>query len=187
MNIIQSPSPNFNSRSGHVPELLVVHCTDGFWPSDMGWLRNPVSQVSSHYVVSPAGEVHQLVSNDNAAWHGGRVNAPTANLKKNADGTYVNPNKYSIGIEVSLKPPAHMPAAQKNALLELLKMLGTKYNIPLDRAHIIGHKEIYSLKTCPGTIDVNALVAELGTPTPPPANNNAALKAQIIDLVNKIQ
>lgn len=189
MNIIQSPSPNFNERSGYSPELLVVHCTDGFWPSDRDWLRNPVSQVSSHFVVSPAGEIHQLVPLDKAAWHGGRVDNPTANLKKNPDGTYVNPNKYSIGIEVSLRPPAHMPGPQKSALIELLREMGKQFNIPLDRAHIIGHKEIYSLKTCPGTIDVNALVAELNqTPTQPPvANDNAALKAQIIDLVNKIK
>lgn len=186
MNIIQSPSPNFYGRSGYTPELLVVHCTDGYWPSDRDWLRNPASQVSSHFVVSPAGEVHQLVSTDNGSWHGGRVDKPTAILKKKPDGTYVNPNYYSIGIEVSLKPPAVMPEAQKKALLELLKEMGAKYNIPLDRQHIIGHKEIYSLKTCPGTINVDALVAELA-PVAPPANNNAALKAQIIDLVNKIQ
>jgi N-acetyl-anhydromuramyl-L-alanine amidase AmpD len=189
MNIVQSPSPNFYGRFGYVPELLVVHCTDGFWPSDKEWLRNPAAQVSSHFVISPAGEVHQLVSTDNGAWHGGRVDHPVATLKKKPDGTYVNPNYYSIGIEVSLKPPAHMPTAQKNALLELLREMGTKYNIPLDRAHIVGHKEIYSLKTCPGTIDVNDVVAALGqapVPTPPPGNNNAALKNQIIDLVNKI-
>lgn len=191
MNIVQSPSPNhWVGRSGYKPEILVVHCTDGFWPSDKEWLRNPVSQVSSHYIISPTGEVHQLVQNVNVAWHAGRVDKPKVPLKQNAVGAYINPNYYSIGIEVSLRPPNLIPEVQRTALLGLLKQLATEFSIPIDRTHIVGHREIYSLKTCPGPIDVDGLVASLTTPTVPPApgtNNNAAIKAQIIALVNQIQ
>ena len=182
MNIIQSPSPNFSGRAGHKPELIVVHCTEGNWASDMGWLRNPASQVSSHYIISPAGEVHQLVSETDSAWHSGRIDKPTANLKKKPDGSFINPNWYSIGIEVSLRPPAGMPDVQKTALKELIKLIAEKYNIAIDRSTIVGHKEIYSLKSCPGTINIDALVAEMDQP-----GSNEEIKSQIIELVKKIK
>ena len=91
MQIIQSPSPNFYSRGGYGPEVIVVHVTDGLFPGDLNWLRNPKSQVSSHFLIAPDGTVHQLVAEANAAWHAGRVQNPTAPLKKN-----VNPNLYCV-------------------------------------------------------------------------------------------
>src|SRR3990167_5664498 len=150
MNITHSPSPNFYDRKGYKPEIIVTHCTDGYWPSDMDWLRNPASQVSSHFIISPSGEIHQLVAEENVAWHAGRIKNPTAPLKKNALGMLVNPNWYSLGIEVSLKPPALMTPAQEKSWLWLVKeYLSPKWNIPLDRAHNWGHHEIFADKTCP--------------------------------------
>lgn len=181
MEIIQYPSPNYYDRSGYTPDLIVVHCTKGNWPSDRDWLCNPVSSASSHYIISPNGEVSQLVSDEKAAWHAGRIDHPTAKLKKNNLGVFVNPNRYTIGVEVSLIPPAIMPDEQKKSLLELIKTVADKYKIPLDRDHIVGHKEIYSLKTCPGTINVDDLVKELNT------SSNSVIKSQIIELLNKIQ
>lgn len=189
MNIIQSPSPNFyTGRKGYNPEMIVVHCTDGYWPSDMEWLRSTVAQASAHFVISPGGEIHQLVALENGAWHAGRVDHPVVPLKTNTSGVIINPNYYSIGIEVSLKPPALMTEVQKDALLELIKSMATQYGIPVDRKHIVGHREIYSLKTCPGTISVDDLVTKIVTTssTSPSTNNNAAIKAQIVDLLNKI-
>lgn len=170
MNIIQSPSTNFyKGRFGHKPELIVVHCTDGFFPSDLTWLRGASNPpVSSSYYVAPDGATHQLVDDANGAWHAGRVLNPTAKLlKKNTTGVVINPNYYTIGIEVSLRPPAIAGAAQWSSLKELIKELCAKHNIPIDRDHIIGHKEIYSGKTCPGTINVDQLVVELAVPAPP--------------------
>lgn len=183
MNIIQAPSPNFFGRSGYNSELLVIHCTDGNWDTDKEWLRTPASQVSAHFVISPDGGVYQLVAVENAAWHAGRVNNPTAKLKKNATGGFINPNFYAIGVEVSLKSTAVMPQLQNDALVQLVKFLTSKYKIPIDRDHIVGHREIYSLKTCPGTIDVEALVQAVT----PPHNTNEKIKAQIIALVKKIK
>ena len=55
---------------------VVVHVTEGsFWGS-VRWLRNRRSHGSSHYVVSRRGEIVQLVSTSDVAWHAGnrRVN-----------------------------------------------------------------------------------------------------------------
>jgi len=193
MQIIQSPSKNSYSRQGYKPELIVIHCTDGFFPGDLNWLRNTSgqSQVSSHYVISPAGAVHQLVDDSLAAWHAGRDFNPTARLlKKNSLGSIINANFYSIGIEISLKPPVIAPAVQWQAIKELVQYLATKHGIPLDRDHIIGHKEIFGKKTCPGTINVDQLVAELQPkpPVPPPAPewNKEEYRRTIINFIKNL-
>ena len=42
---------------------------------------------------------------------------------------------------------------------DLLADICKRWNIPVDRSHIIGHREIYSLKTCPGAkVDLDKLV-----------------------------
>src|SRR3990167_1220116 len=156
LNIIQSTSKNFfKGRSGHKPELIVVHCTDGAHPGDLNWLRGGgTSQVSSHYLVTPGGEVIQLVKDEDVAWHAGVVVSPTARLLKPG----INPNLYTIGIETSLRPGAVMNEAQARALKELVKLVAERHGIALDRDHVIGHKEIRASKSCPGTISVDKLV-----------------------------
>lgn len=168
MEIIQTPSKNFyNGRFGYKPELIVIHCTDGYFPGDLNWLRGDSNPpVSSSYFISPASGIYQLVDDANGAWHAGRVLNPTAKLlKKNAAGVVINPNYYSLGIEVSLKPPALVTPGQWDSLKKLVRELCARHGIPVDRDHIIGHKEIFSGKTCPGTINVDQLVAELVTPS----------------------
>lgn len=178
-NITQSPSPNYGARAGYKPEIIVVHCTDGHYPSDLAYLRNPdpggvVGPVSAHFLIAPSGEIHQLVQTDFSAWHAGRVLNPTAKLKKG-----VNPNLYSIGIEVSLVSTDKASKAQTTSLKALIAYLGETHHIPLDREHVIGHREIYAAKTCPGTIDVSSLLPVkepeiveaviVPPPAPPPA------------------
>ncbi len=184
MNITYSPSPNFYERSGHKPELIVIHCTEGSWPGDKEWLSLAKSQVSAHFIISPKGEIYQLVSTEKAAWHAGRVDKPTAKLKKNLVGSYVNPNLYSIGIEVSLRASEKMSPEQNASLVELVQEMAKQYSIPVDRDHVVGHKEIFSLKTCPGTINVDDVVASA---KPQTAETNDDIKKQIIDLLNKIK
>lgn len=180
MNIVQSPSPNFGERNGTKIDMIVVHCTDGNYPWDLQWLQNPQSQVSSHYVIAPDGTINQLVQEDKVAWHAGRVDNPTAPLVVQRPG--VNPNIYSIGIENSMIGTNTQDPREYQSLKDLVSSLCAKYNIPIDRTHIVGHHEIYNPKTCPGTISVDKLVKDLTPPT-----NNDAIKKQIIDLVNKIK
>ena len=186
MEIIQSPSTNFHSRRGHKPELIVVHVTDGSFPGDLNWLRTPSSQVSVHYLITPAGKVHQLVAEDQAAWHAGRILNPTAKLlKKNLLGQVINPNLYSIGIEVSLQPLASPVPVQMSALKELVRAIARRNGIPLDRNHVIGHKEIYAAKTCPGPIDMNQLVFDL-LPPPPTMVEKNEFKNKIINFIQSL-
>lgn len=184
MDYIQSPSPNFFSRDGYKPELIVIHCTDGFYPTDLYYLQNPNpiggnGPVSAHYLTSPTGLVHQLVQENMGAWHAGRVDSPTAKLKKTIIGTYVNPNKYTIGIENSLRATSTVPDAQYQALKKLIIDIATRNNIPIDRDHIVGHHEIYSQKMCPSPINVDRLVSDLTT-------NKERLKQEIRERLEQL-
>lgn len=189
MNIIQSPSKNFGSREGHAIDTIVIHCTDGYFPGDLEWLKGaPGSSVSSHYLIAPLGPVYSLVDDANTAWHAGLIVKPTINLRKDNIGVYVNPNLYSLGIETSFKLPGTYTAEQWVALKELVKFLCAKHNIPIDRKHILAHHEIRSDKVCPASLSVDTLVSELTIVTPPPAImvEKEAFKKQIINYINSL-
>ena len=184
MNIVKSSSPNFYSRQGYKPEFIVVHITDGYFPSDLEWLLNPASQVSSHDLIAPNGDCHELVDWQNGAWHAGRVLNPTAKLlKKNMWGSIINPNYYSYGIEISCKPPALPTIAQFETLKQRIKDRLALFVLPVNRDRVIGHHEIYSEKTCPAPIDIDKLVIDLIVP---PAVDRAAIVKQIKELADKL-
>lgn len=62
-------SPNFNGgNSGRL--FLFPHWTAGGFDGSVSTLQNPANQASAHYVIEE-GNVAQLVSEDNTAWHCG--------------------------------------------------------------------------------------------------------------------
>lgn len=156
MNIVWKGSPNkVKGRAGYKPEAIVVHIMEGSLVGTDSWFANPASKVSAHYGVGKAGQVHQYVLDTDQAWHAGRVyNGTWAGLRKG-----VNPNRYTIGIEHEGSGKDAWPTAMEEASATLIRDLCTKWSIPIDRAHVVGHREIYARKTCPGdTADLDALV-----------------------------
>lgn len=113
-------SPNFNNRPvGTKPIALLIHTTEGRWPTDLQWLCSQSSQVSCHYVISPTGTVFQIVNDAKRAWHAGV-------------GTYqgyADWNNISLGVEVSHKQGDTYSVAQKDALWDLCTALIAKYDI----------------------------------------------------------
>jgi N-acetylmuramoyl-L-alanine amidase len=90
-------SPNVEPRArGRRPSLLLLHYTG--MPSAaaaIGWLADPRSKVSCHYVVDEEGAITQLVPEALRAWHAG--------VARWAGETDIN--SISIGIEV--QNPGH--------------------------------------------------------------------------------
>lgn len=172
MNIIQKGSPNFwSDRKGYKPEAIVIHIMDGTLVGTDSWFANASSQVSAHYGIGKNGEVHQYVDEKAAAWHAGRVDSPAWSLIK----PNVNPNLYTIGIEHEGKADDVWPDAQKQASAAMIRDICTRWGIPIDRNHVIGHYQIFSQKpNCPATnkaiIDeLIALAAAGSQPVPQPA------------------
>ena len=139
--IIWKQSPNFKSgRNGKKIIAIVNHITAGLMPGTLSWLCNPQAKASAHYLVCKDGSIYQLVKDTDTAYHAGIVNKPNWSLY---DGT--NPNRYTIGIEFECKSGGELTEIQYQAGLWLHKQLISKYNIPVDSNHIIGHYRIDSV------------------------------------------
>jgi len=145
---IWKTSPNFwSGRKGYKPEAVVIHIMDGTLAGTDAWFADPASQVSAHFGIGKNGEVHQYVKDEDSAWHAGRIDNPDWKIIKLNN---VNPNLYTIGIEHEGKPDDVWADAMKQASAALIKELCSKWQIPIDRDHIIGHYQIFSKKpNCP--------------------------------------
>ncbi|MEE2830186.1 MAG: peptidoglycan recognition family protein, partial [Myxococcota bacterium] len=132
-------SSNYSNRSGGTSSIdsIVIHTIEGSHPSAVSWFRNPASDVSAHYVVKRSdGAVTQMVYDEDRAWHA------------------TNYNNRSIGIEH--EGHAHSSSNWTEPMLEgsarLAAWLATRYGIPVDRDHFIGHSEVPgSDKSDPGS------------------------------------
>ncbi len=150
MNIIQKTTPNlYVGRRGYKPELIVLHIADGTLAGTDSWFASPKSESSAHYLVGFNGEIHQYVKDEDSAWTQNPPKNPSCKLLK----PNVNPNLYCLSIEHEGKDLSIVHEAQINSTVELIRSLSTKWNIPIDRQHIIGHYEINSVTrpNCPAT------------------------------------
>lgn len=157
-----SKSPNYMSRNGWKPDMIVNHVAEGTFYGTISWCCNPNSGVSCHFVSGENGEIDNLVDLDKAAWCNGTSTASGAKYDyRRATNRLVreratNANYYTISIEhagFSYKDRCGgLTEAQYNAVLNLHKELITKYDIPVDREHIVGHYEIAPKEkpNCPG-------------------------------------
>ncbi|HVW98663.1 MAG TPA: peptidoglycan recognition family protein [Mucilaginibacter sp.] len=162
MEIVQVKSPNYTSgRAGYKPIAIVIHIMEGSLKGTDSWFKSTSSQVSAHYGIGVNGEVHQYVQETDSAWHAGRVSSPTWSLIiSSSPGKYVNPNYYTVGIEHEGYGNTVWTDAMYNASSAMIQDIALRWNIPIDRDHIIGHNEIYALKTCPGSqVDFDKLIA----------------------------
>lgn len=141
-------TPNYRQgRNGRQPVAIVNHITAGAFPGCLSWMQNPAAEASAHYLITKKGNIFQLVKDEDTAWHAGAVNRPSWPLY---DGT--NPNRYTIGIEHEGQPGDELTGEQYQATLWLHRQLISRWVIPVDRDHIIGHYRIDSVNrpNCPG-------------------------------------
>jgi len=106
---------------------IVIHDTEGSYASAISHFQDTHSYVSAHYVIrSSDGAVTQMVRTSDVAWH--------------ANDWYMN--MHSIGIEhegrATLGGSWYTEAMYRSSA-NLVRYLANKYNIPLNRQHIIGH------------------------------------------------
>jgi len=160
-SIDRRPTPHYaHGREGRRPDVVVVHTTAGTYDGTIDWFSRHESGVSAHYLVALDGRVAQFVEETDTARHAGRVLRPTARLV--AERTD-NPNLYTVGVEFEDggdPTGAARPEAQYDAGAWLIAAIAARWEIPLDRDHIVGHGELFAAKDCPGNLDVDRLVAQ---------------------------
>jgi len=154
---VGAAAENFRKgRHGFEPKAIVIHIIVGSLQSAGLTFRDPRSSVSAHYGVGKTGSVHQFVEETDTAFHAGIVVRPTWRLID----PKVNPNFYTIGIEHEGQPQDAWPDEQYRASAALVREIAARWKIPLDRDHVIMHREIRASKTCPGSADIDRLIRE---------------------------
>lgn len=144
-------------RSSKYPiDTIVIHVTEGPIASVKSWFNNPKAEVSAHYCVTRDGTIIQFVEEEDTAWHAGRVLRATSAIVR--ERLPANPNGYSIGIEHEGTGKEDLTDAQRDASAFLIRGIAERRDIFLDRHHVIGHREVYAAKTCPGAIDIDRLL-----------------------------
>lgn len=140
ISVTKTLSPNFESRNGHAPRIIVLHYTGTQTAQDaadyyLGIKTDPVAgRISPHYMIDYDGAISQFVEEDQCAWHAGR------SWWQGTDRL----NPHSIGIE--LVNPGHGPdykpftPAQMQSLLGLTTAITARWGIAPDR--VVGHSDI---------------------------------------------
>ncbi|MDI1463471.1 N-acetylmuramoyl-L-alanine amidase [Catellatospora sp. KI3] len=145
-----------NRESDYNINYVVIHTVQGSYSSAINWFQNPSAQVSAHYVVSKTGAVTQMVRESDIAWHAG-------------NWTY---NTQSIGIEHEgyVEQDGWYTEQMYQASAAIVRSVTSKYGIPRDRAHIIGHNEVPgATHTDPGSKWNWTYFMQLVNGTTPPA------------------
>lgn len=167
------PLETYSDERLYAPEMVMIHfCSavkiDENDPYNIDLIRGTFidNEVSTHYIIERDGTIRCYIPEDRVAWHAGKG-------KWHLDEKYTNAmNQYAIGIEmVAMGSKNDMKAylsskdydkldqslmgytqAQYAALRDLVNDLCLRYDIPLDRDHIIGHEDYATKKRDPGEL-----------------------------------
>ena len=167
------PIEEFSWEREHAPEFVMIHFTSAVVehrddPFNMEYIRKIFVDydISIHYIIDREGIVRCYIPEDRVAWHAGKGEFGN-------DPKYTNQmNQYAIGIEVvATGSQADMDIymtteeyeamddafkgfsdAQYDALKLLVEDLCSRYDIPMDRSHVIGHQDYSPSKNDPGEL-----------------------------------
>jgi N-acetylmuramoyl-L-alanine amidase len=119
---------NSNREASYDVRKIVIHVAEGSYSGTISWFENCAAQASAHYVVNRKGGMAQCVRNEDIAWHAG----------------WWDTNTHSIGIEHEgfIDNPAWFTGSMYHTSARLSAWCCRKYEIPIDRKHIIGHDQV---------------------------------------------
>lgn len=167
------PLEDFSWERQYAPEFIMLHFSSAVVehpedPYNMDLIRAIYVDygVSVHYILARDGTVYCYIPEDRVAWHAGPGEFA-------GDPKYTNTmNQYAIGIEIAaIGSETDMEGfltseeyaalddsligytqAQYAALRALITDLSARYDIPMDREHIIGHSDYTPGKYDPGEL-----------------------------------
>ncbi|MFJ2959872.1 N-acetylmuramoyl-L-alanine amidase [Streptomyces sp. NPDC087270] len=120
---------------GNSIKYIVIHDTEGSYSSALGIFQDPTKYATPHYIVrSSDGLVTQVVQTKNVAWHAGNY--------------YIN--AHSIGIEhegIAISGASWYSESLYESSAALVRYLANRFDVPLDRQHILGHDDVPSPQT----------------------------------------
>ncbi|QKW09336.1 N-acetylmuramoyl-L-alanine amidase [Streptomyces sp. NA04227] len=109
-------------------DRVVVHVTQGSYRSTVKVFRDPSHRAATHYVVRGDGHVTQMIRELDVAFH-------TGNREY---------NERSVGIEHVgwVDRPESFTDAMYRSSARLTARICARYDLPVDREHIVGHVEV---------------------------------------------
>jgi N-acetylmuramoyl-L-alanine amidase len=155
MQLIEAPSPNFDARTAP-PDMIVLHYT-GMLTGEaaLARLRDPLSEVSAHYLVEEDGRIFRLVPEERRAWHAG---LSYWRRRTALNGVSVGIEIVNPGHEFGYRP---FPAPQIDSVIALVGDIRTRWII--DDNQIVGHSDIApDRKKDPGELFPWRRLAEAG-------------------------
>src|SRR5438445_10346499 len=110
-------------------DMVVIHDIEGTAQSAINAFQDPNRQASAHYVVSKTGAITQMVAEKDIAWHAGNWDYNTRAIGIEHEGfAYAQPTWYT--------------AAMYQASAHLIASICSRWGVPMDRTHVIGHSEV---------------------------------------------
>jgi N-acetylmuramoyl-L-alanine amidase len=109
-------------------QLIVIHDTEGTYATAIQEFQDPTFAASAHYVVSDAGQITQMVHEHDIAWHAGNWDYNTRSIGIEHEGYASGPNWYT--------------PAMYDASAQLIASICSRWGVPMDRTHVIGHFEV---------------------------------------------
>lgn len=133
------------------PSWIVLHTMVGTMAGADARFQQSSQQASAHYGVGLDGRLVQWVDEKDAAWTNGATgrggagdNLDSITIEHEDGGDYNGP-----------RTPALYAASSA-----LVRDVCLRYGVPIDRQHVIGHRECeYAQTSCPDALDVDRIVA----------------------------
>ena len=109
-------------------DMIVIHDTEVPFAQAIRLFQDPTREAAANYIVSAHGQVVQMVPEKDVAWHAGNWDY----------------NTRAIGIEHEgyAWTPGSFTNAEYRASAELAASICSRWGVPMDRAHVIGHYQV---------------------------------------------
>jgi hypothetical protein len=120
---------SFANRPHDYPvQMIIIHDTESSYATAIQDFQDPTWAASAHYVVSFQGDITQMVREKDIAWHAGNWDY----------------NTRAIGIEHEgyAWTCCYYTAAEYDASARLAASICSRWGVPMDRTHVIGHNEV---------------------------------------------
>ncbi|MFZ2587050.1 MAG: N-acetylmuramoyl-L-alanine amidase [Alphaproteobacteria bacterium] len=176
------PSPNVRERkAGEHWQYVILH---GTWMADddavICTLTNAAKEVSSHYFITHTGEIVQLVSEENIAWHAGKsewngremLNGCALGIEIGNIGPWhskqvTRENQNDVTPDMWANATPYLPC-QYTAVINLLRDIMARHP-NITPSHILGHSEVSpGRKSDPGQHFEWSILAAAGVALPRP-------------------